>query len=220
MKRNRIHVYLMPGLAANPSIFESIKLPESEFKTHYLKWLMPSKKETLEHYALRISKNIKHENPILVGVSFGGILVQEMSKHINVKKLVIISSVKTNQEFPKHIKIAKAIKLYKLLPTKLIKNIDRLATYSFGKTTTRSIALYKKYLSVTNPHYLKWAIKQLVTWTQKTPIENIIHIHGESDNIFPIKNISNCISLKGGSHIMIITKTKWFNTNLPIVLKQ
>jgi esterase/lipase len=34
------------------------------------------------------------ENPVLIGVSFGGILVQEMAKHIDARKVIIISSVK------------------------------------------------------------------------------------------------------------------------------
>jgi esterase/lipase len=48
----------------------------------------------LDDYAKRIAKKIKRENPVLIGVSFGGILVQEMAKHINTRKVIIISSVK------------------------------------------------------------------------------------------------------------------------------
>ncbi len=31
-------VFMMPGMAANPTIFENIKLPD-EFKVHWLDWL-------------------------------------------------------------------------------------------------------------------------------------------------------------------------------------
>jgi hypothetical protein len=55
----------------------------------------------------------------------------------------------------------------------------------------------------------------MVSWSQDEAIPNIIHIHGDRDPVFPIKNISNCITLKGGTHIMIINKYKWFNENLP-----
>ncbi|HEX7871061.1 MAG TPA: alpha/beta hydrolase, partial [Chryseobacterium sp.] len=79
---SKIPVYFMPGLAASPAIFERIKLDESVFEMCLLEWEIPQSKESLPDYALRISKNIKHENPILIGVSFGGILVQEISKHI------------------------------------------------------------------------------------------------------------------------------------------
>ena len=32
---NLIHVYFMPGMAANPSIFEFIQLPEDQFNMAY-----------------------------------------------------------------------------------------------------------------------------------------------------------------------------------------
>ena len=41
MDQELIHVYFMPGMAANSSIFEYIKLPEDLFKVHYLEWEIP-----------------------------------------------------------------------------------------------------------------------------------------------------------------------------------
>ena len=70
-------IFFMPGMAANPKIFEFIKLP-TNFKTHYLEWKMPIKNESISEYALRISKEIKGNNIIIIGVSFGGIIVQEI----------------------------------------------------------------------------------------------------------------------------------------------
>jgi len=220
MQQETIHVYLMPGMAANPTIFEHIKLPEPQFKIHWLEWFIPLKNEPIEGYALRIVQNIKHEDPILIGVSFGGLLVQEMSKHISLKKLIIISSVKSNTELPKKMKIAKATKIYKLLPTSLASNIEFLAKYAFGETVTKRLELYKKYLSVSDKRYLDWAIEQVINWKQERPIKGIIHIHGEKDNVFPIKNINECIAIKNGTHIMVINKFKWFNENLPKLLTQ
>lgn len=74
MKIELTHVYLMPGMAANPTIFEHIKLPESIYEIHWLEWQIPDKKETLQQYAHRMCSFIKHDNIVLLGVSFGGIL--------------------------------------------------------------------------------------------------------------------------------------------------
>ena len=81
----KIPVYFMPGLAASPAIFENIKLPEDEFEMFFLEWMIPLPEETLEQYAKRMSENVKHEGVVLVGVSFGGILVQEMKQFLNVR---------------------------------------------------------------------------------------------------------------------------------------
>lgn len=213
-----IHVYFMPGMAASPKIFEYIKLPENQFKIHYLEWLIPLGNESLSDYALRLSKKIRHDNIVLLGVSFGGVLVQEISKHTKVRKLIIVSSVKSMGELPKRMLITKITKAYKLVPTQLASSIDVFAKYAFGGNVAKRLELYKKYLSVSDSKYLSWAIKNMVCWEQKSFNPEIIHIHGDSDTVFPIKNITNCITIKGGTHIMIINKYKWFNENLPKII--
>lgn len=215
MNQEIIPVYLMPGMAANPTIFEYIKLPIDQFEIHWLSWKMPLKNESLQDYAKRMCEDVKHDNPVLLGVSFGGILVQEMSKHISVRKLFVVSSVKTKHELPKRMKLLKLTKAYKLLPTQLMGNVDLLAKYAFGETITKRVELYKKYLSVSDKAYLDWAIEQVICWEQDQPIPEAIHIHGDNDMVFPCSYISNCIKIKAGTHIMIINKYKWFNENLP-----
>ena len=218
---SKVPVYFMPGLAASPAIFENIKLPEDQFEMYFLEWFLPNDKECIESYALRMIKNIQHENPVLVGVSFGGVLVQEMAKLIKVKKVIIISSVKSNTEFPSRFKIAKSTKAYKLIPTQLFADIDKLAKYAFGDNiVAKRLKLYEKYLSVRDTKYLDWAIETILYWKQKETNETVIHIHGDADAVFPIKNIQNCMVLKGGTHVMIVSKFKWFNENLPkLILK-
>ena len=53
---------------------------------------------TISEYALKMTQEITHENPILVGVSFGGMLVQEMARHIKTRKVIVVSSVKNESE--------------------------------------------------------------------------------------------------------------------------
>ncbi len=218
MAEETIHIYLMPGMAASPKIFEYIRLPEPEFKLHFLEWMIPEKQESISDYALRMCKHIEFENVVLVGVSFGGVLVQEMSKHISVRKLIIVSSVKQQSELPKQMLIAKTTMAYKLVPTQLASKIDVVAKYAFGNNVTKRLELYKKYLSVNDSNYLSWAIERMVCWNQQVAPEGLVHIHGDNDSVFPIKNINDCIVIKGGTHIMIINKYKWFNENLPKII--
>ena len=215
MSQEIIHVYLMPGMAANPSIFEHIKLPENQFQLHWLEWMIPNKKESLESYAKRMITKIEHDKIVLLGVSFGGILVQEMSKYIKLRKLFVVSSVKSKHELPKRMKLMKVTKAYKILPTQLVSNIDFLAKYAFGETVTKRVELYKKYLSLSDKRYLDWAIENVIEWDQEQPNSDAIYIHGDKDAIFPHSCNGNCIVIKGGTHIMVLNKYKWFNENLP-----
>lgn len=216
---SKIHVYFMPGMAASPTIFERIQLPSDTFEIHLLEWVIPEKQETIEHYAQRMSKNIKHENVILVGVSFGGILVQEMKPFVNPKKVIIISSVRSALEYPRKFKIAKTTKAYKLIPTKLLENIDSLTKFTFGSSILKQkMKLYEKFLSVRDTTYLDWAIEQIMNWKRTEIDTEVIHIHGDADEVFPIKYIKNCIQVKGGTHVMILTKYRWLSDNLPKIM--
>lgn len=215
---SKIPVYLMPGMAANPTIFENIKLPEDQFEVHWLEWFLPESKESLEMYAKRMAEKITDENPVLIGVSFGGILVQEIARIIPVRKTIIISSVKTNVEFPKRMKFAKTTKAYKLIPTGMFANIEVLAKYAFGETAKSRIKLYEKFLSMRDKRYLDWALETIISWDRKVADDKIVHIHGDADEVFPIKYIHDAIIIKGGTHVMIINKYRWLNSHLPAII--
>ena len=215
----KIHVYFMPGMAASPKIFELIELPADTFEIHLMEWLLPEKEESIGEYAQRISKTINHDNVILVGVSFGGILVQEMKRFVKPKMVIIISSVKSNGEFPRRLKMAKTTKIYKLIPTRFFENIDNLAKFTLGSSVVKQrLKLYEKFLSVRNKFYLDWAIAQIINWERTEVDPEVIHIHGDMDEVFPIRYIKNCIIVKGGTHIMVLTKCRWLSENLPKIM--
>ncbi|THV59639.1 alpha/beta hydrolase [Flagellimonas alvinocaridis] len=218
MPDNKIHIYLMPGMAANPSIFDGLSLSPDIFETHTLEWFVPDRNMSFESYAKKMCDNILHEHPVLLGVSFGGMLVQEMARHIKTHKVIAVSTVKTKDELPKRMIFAKYTKVHKLLPTGLVNNVELLAKYAFGETATKRLDLYKKYLSVRDKQYIDWSIDHIVNWSQTQPPKNLVHIHGEKDAVFPMANIKNCITVKNGTHTMIIHRAKWFNENLPSII--
>jgi len=209
MKSKKTHIYFVSGLAASSNVFEYLFLSKEKFELHFLEWLLPlSVTESIEDYAKRMAALVVHEDPVLVGVSFGGIMVQEMSKHLKIRKIIIISSVKCRDELPKRLKVIQKTKAYKLFPSKSIKNIEDFSIYAFGDIAKKRVHLYKEYLSIRNEKYLNWAIYNVLHWQQKDPIENVLHIHGIEDGVFPIKHIKNCIPIKNGTHVMILNKAK------------
>ena len=204
-------------MAASSAIYEHILLPEDRFECIYLEWLIPIKNETLREYSRRLLKQVVHENPILIGTSFGGVVVQEMAQLITVYKVVIISSIKSNKEFPRRMRLSRKTGLHKILPTRLIEYSKLLLKYNFG-IARRKLNMYHNYLSMKDRRYLNWALDAIINWEQDDPIPNIIHIHGDKDPIFPIKYINNCITVEGGTHVMIIHRFRWFNENLHLLL--
>lgn len=214
----RIPVYMMPGLAASPVIFERIRLDETLFEVHWLSWKIPLSGESLPDYAQRMCQDVHHENPVLIGVSFGGVLVQEMAAFIHPRKLIIVSSVKTQDEIPLRMRIIRHTKAYHLVPTRLLQNIELLRPLAFNYALKLRFKLYEKYLSVRDKNYLEWAIFQMLYWSRTVVDKQVIHIHGDADEVFPIENIQNCITVPGGSHIMIVLRYRWFNEHLPKII--
>lgn len=213
-----IHVYLMPGLAANSSIFEFIELPKDKFEIHLLDWVIPISGESLRDYAKRMCKFIEHDNCVLLGVSFGGVVAQEMAQFLKLKRLIIVSSVKCQRELPRRMRYTSKTKLFKILPTSIVRHMDKLEKLVVGDFAKKRIELYKKYLSVTDTRYLDWAIENMVCWDKREPMEEIVHIHGDKDEIFPYKYIEDCITVPNGTHIMIINRFRWFNEHLEEII--
>ncbi|MGV3460594.1 MAG: alpha/beta hydrolase [Flavobacterium sp.] len=215
----KIPVYFVPGLAAGPLIFENIKLPEDKFDVHIIEWLVPERNESLKDYVTRMAVSIKHDHPVLIGISFGGIIVQEMGEVVNARRVIIISSVKCNKEFPRRMRFAKATHLYSVFPTRMMQNVDRLARWFKGNSfIAKRLRLYEKYLSVRDKNYLDWAFKNVITWGREEADPKVIHIHGDADEVFPARYVNGYIPVEGGTHIMIINKFAWLNRHLPKII--
>jgi pimeloyl-ACP methyl ester carboxylesterase len=215
----KIPVYFMPGLAASPAIFENICLPEERFECHYLTWLLPEMNEPIADYARRLTIGMK-ENPVLIGVSFGGLIVQEMAKVVKARKVIIISSVRCNAEYPRRMRFAKSTHAYHIFPTRLMQHMGSLAKmFTSNNAVTRKLNLYDKFMSVRDKKYLDWAFKTIINWDRCDPDMSVVHIHGDADEVFPPKYLKSFIPVPGGTHVMVLTKGKWLSEHLPGIIE-
>ncbi len=210
----------MPGMGAGPKIFKYLKFPDA-YEVHYMHWLVPlSIDETLEHYTKRLMQQIKHEKPILFGVSFGGIIIQEMAKQQPVNKLIIVSSIKNHTELPPFYQIALKTRLYKLFPANILQNIDWLKKMAPTKRFKQKMTFYQNFMEINEPLFIRWAITQVLSWQQTQELTNFVHITGEKDPIFPPKYIKEPkIVVPKGRHDMIIYQANWFNKHMADILE-
>ena len=210
----------MPGMAANSQIFQHITLDKNKYNLHFLEWIEPLNNESIENYCQRLCKNITTPKPILVGVSFGGIIVQEIAKQIETEKVIIISSVKSITEFPTRMIWAKKWKLFRFFPTSYVTTIENITKKIVSsKKVKHRIDMYKIYLSVRSKNYLDWAFKNVILWKNDNPLTNVYHLHGTKDHIFPHKRIKNAHFLQNGTHIMIMTHGKWVSDKLRAIIE-
>ena len=77
------HIYCISGLGADERVFSKFQFPEHEL--HFIKWIIPEKKESIQSYAQKLIGQVQDDYPILIGLSFGGMMCIEMAKRIKTK---------------------------------------------------------------------------------------------------------------------------------------
>lgn len=201
------NIYIFSGLGADSRVFQNMDF--SDYNATFVEWLLPiSKSESIQQYAKRITSQIKHTQPILVGLSFGGIMAVEVSKLIEVEKVILIASAKKASEIPWYYRIAGKCKLYNIMPFSLMKNANFVSFWFFGIQSKKEKLLLTNILKDTDAIFLKWAIIQITTWKNQTEPVNYFHIHGTSDRILPIRFINSCTKVDHGGHFMTLNKAQ------------
>lgn len=198
-------IYIFSGLGVDKRVFDKIDF--GNLNPKFIDWIQPLKNESLSSYSKRISKKIDSENPILIGLSFGGIVATEISKTIDTKKLILIATAKTKYELPLIYRIAGKLNLNKLIPNSILKMQNSLTNWFFGVKTIEDKELLKQILKETDPIFLKWAINEIANWKNTEKAKNFIHIHGNKDKIIPIKNVETDFVISNGGHFMTVTKS-------------
>jgi hypothetical protein len=98
MAESKQRIYALGGLGADHRVFQHLYL---NAEIHVLNWDKPHLKESLSDYSLRMSHQIETGfEGWLIGVSFGGIVAQEIAK-IRSVKVMLISSVAYVNEIPR-----------------------------------------------------------------------------------------------------------------------
>jgi pimeloyl-ACP methyl ester carboxylesterase len=212
LKKN---IYLISGLGADERIFQNLNFGTYEPK--FIHWIEPQNNESLKEYAIRLSAQIDTPQPIILGVSFGGMLAIEIAKYIDCQQVILVSSAKTKHEIPFIYRLFGQMKLHKLMPTALLKHANILTYWLFGMTTKSEKALLKSILHNTNSTFLKWAINAIVHWDNEEIVEKTVHIHGDSDHILPIGCIKKVdFGIENGGHLMIFNQADAINEFLKI----
>lgn len=180
------HIYILSGLGVDRRVLNKINF--KGLKVTYLEWISPSSTESISSYARRLSTKITTKYPVLIGLSFGGMVAMEIAKIIDVKRVILLASAKADNELPKLYKVIGLINLHKCIPNSMLKLHTVLSNYFFGITLKEDKMMLKQILRDTDAEFLFWAISQIVKWKNKTIPNNLIHIHGSKDRIIPIRN--------------------------------
>jgi len=199
-------IYLIPGQGGDARLFNNLQI-DSSFTVKHIMYDLPEKDSSMQAYAKQLLQQVDTAEPfILIGVSLGGMLAVEMSEILQPEKTIIISSAKNKNELPAKLKFQQKVPIYKMVPGKLARwgafILQPIVEYDRNKEKTT----FKAMLTDKDPKFLKRTIPMIINWDRTSNNTSIIHIHGDRDHTIPIKNVSNDITVEGGSHMMVLTE--------------
>lgn len=210
-------IYCISGLGADERAFSKLRI--NGYELHVIPWLMPHRRETIQHYAKRMRADITAENPVLMGLSFGGMICTEIAKQIPVDKIIIVSSIKSSKELPLWMKTVALLKLNKIVPLKSTRLTQPIQNKMLGVQTEEEKTLVAGLRKEADLPYVNWAVHQAINWKNDWKHPNIYHIHGDKDNMFPIKNIKADYTIKNAGHFMIMNKADEVSTCINTILQ-
>lgn len=209
-------IYILSGLGVDKRVFNLIDFGENQVV--YIDWIEPNFNESIESYAKRISSVILDKDPILIGLSFGGIIATEIAKIIKTKHVIYISSAKVFNELPYYYRLVGKLRFHRIVSASILKSANLFTYWFFGVSTDREKRLLKRILNDTDSLFLKWAINRIVKWNNTIKPNSYSCIHGSKDRIIPIRNISNANKIENAGHFSVVTNhaevSKFLNEEL------
>lgn len=197
-------IYCISGLGAGEKIFSNLRL--GGYRLQHIPWVQPQENEPMAAYASRMIASIRHKDPMLLGVSFGGMMGIEIAKQLSLKKLFLISSIKSSDELPVWMKAAGRLRLDKVIHVQSLPFMEMIGNKRLGVSTEEEKQMVKVYRQSADPVYVNWAVHQVINWKNKWYPEYAVHIHSDKDSVFPLKNVKPHHTINGGTHMMIFKR--------------
>jgi pimeloyl-ACP methyl ester carboxylesterase len=197
-------IYFFSGVGADSSPFSNLELPG--YNKVYISWIPPLPNETLAHYAGRLREQITVEDPYIIGLSFGGMIAVEVSKQMEVKKMVLISSARTKSDLSRFQAFFMRLGLYRIIPGSFLRHTNFLTYRYFGTHTPTDKKALTHLLNGTDVALFRWALKSIACWDNMEMPKRTIEIHGSADRIIACRLSHPDYKIKGGGHLMVYSK--------------
>lgn len=209
------NIYCITGLGADHRFFDNLSINGHTLVP--LPWVPFNKTDTLSSYAIKMAAQIPEQNPIIIGLSFGGMLATEIANNIPVKRLILISSAKTAIEVGYRNGMFRLF--HGLAPSSAFRLHFPFLLSLFGARTADERALLRDIISKSDGPFVKWSVGAILAWQNNTFPKDIIHIHGTSDYIIYSSGVKPTHWIKDGSHIMIYNRTEEISGIISDVLR-
>ncbi|MEM8781398.1 MAG: alpha/beta hydrolase [Planctomycetota bacterium] len=216
-----IPLVMLPGLGADGAMFAAQRKAFGDDAIVVPDWLPPHDDEPLHLYAKRFAELLGPTLPskyALAGVSFGGMLAQEMLRHLEPKPatLLLISSARTAESVPTVGGLLAAFGGTAPLPALAV--FHKLASVPFAKLNggdDQAVSTFIEMAKRCDPATFRWSLQRVAAW--EGPPELIssgvpVHaIHGRKDPVLKcIPSLTDRV-VPEGKHLIASTHAKTVN---------
>ena len=200
-------IFVISGLGADHEVFHKLDLPGYELI--HIKWVETKKNESLAAYATKLLPQITEANPIVMGLSLGGMLALEVSKQIQTEKIISLSSAIGYDELAWYYKMAGFLRMQCWLPIYAFAKGNRFTNWLFGVNTSADKAVLQRVFDRLERDFLYWALNAVLNWHKNEKPTNMIRIHGTADLVLPLrKNTDYDWTIEKGTHLMLLDKSE------------
>jgi len=206
MKNATGNIYCISGLGADEKVFQNLHV--NGYTLVHLPYISPLRNESISSYASRMAEPISEKDPVILGLSFGGMLAIEIARQRSVGTIILISAPKTFYEIPMWMRLVGRLYLHRIFPVKTNRLTEKADDRRMGIRTPEEKQIVEEYRKSANRVQVEWAIDQVLRWKNTWVPANLFHIHGSEDRMFPVKNITPTHLIEGGSHIMIFNESE------------
>ena len=198
-------VYLLPGIGCDHRLYERIDL--SGYAVVALDWPAFAPGCTLADIAMEMSKAVQKGEPhILVGVSMGGMVAQELAAMTNPKKVVLISSWTGPREWSLLARAGSSFQLYRS-----ITHFTMWATWPvkriLGQRDRATDRLLWEMACKESARKIRIGTGAILRWTGSPWKGPLVRIHGDNDSVVPMRFPVDHV-VRGGAHIMVLTRAE------------
>jgi pimeloyl-ACP methyl ester carboxylesterase len=204
----QLPLLLFPAIGTDGRIFDCLRPSFPELVTPAL--IVPEKHEPLASYAVRLANQLPIAGPCwLGGLSFGGMLALEVSRHVNAKAVCLLASIRSSEE------LSPGWKALRPLAGWLPQRADRVArsvAWLVNRTSLWAIPqqyhpLVRHLSQIEEPH-LPWALRAIGSWKPDPFPQNlpIFHLHGDRDPILPVKWTAPTKVLPQAGHLLPLVR--------------
>ncbi len=211
-------LFFLPGLGNDSRLFirllQAMRLDERlpGFTAQIVKYPEPVKDEPFVTYASRLAQQVPAGKPtVIIGMSMGGMLAQELTRYVNADLVVLISTVKHAAELPWYLGAATRLGLTRMVTGAWVKRLLYVGSpLKMGDgMTERDAELFNAMLFQWTDAHVAWGMRRVFGWRGAPTPHRVLHIHGTADRVFPYKLLKPAVhTIVGGRHFMVVSRAE------------